>query len=82
MESGRVKVDQQKKQYDFEIKVAKLLATCNEINRLSKPLLSRFRKLFLPRYSEAQFLDISEKVLSKKSPSIARYIGAAVWPFQ
>ena len=79
MESGRVKVDQQRKQYDFEIKGAKVFATCNEINRLSKPLQSRFRKLFLPRYTEEQFLDVSEKVLSKTSPSIARYIGANVW---
>ena len=37
MESGRVKVDQQKKQYDFQIKGAKVFATCNEINRISKP---------------------------------------------
>jgi len=56
MESGRVKVDQQKKQYDFEIKGAKIFVTCNEIHRLSKPLQSRFRKLFLPRYTEEQFL--------------------------
>jgi hypothetical protein len=38
--------------------------------------MSRFRKLFLPRYTEEQFLDVSEKVLSKTSPSIARYIAA------
>jgi hypothetical protein len=38
LESGRVKVDQQKKQYQFEIKGAKVFPTCNEINRLSKPL--------------------------------------------
>ena len=82
MESGRVKVDQQKKQYDFEIKRAKIFATCNEINRLSKPLQSRFRKLFLPKYTEEQFLDVSEKVLSKTSPSIARYIRAIVWRHQ
>jgi DNA polymerase III delta prime subunit len=79
MESGRVDVEQQRKQYHFEIKGAKVFATCNEINRISKPLQSRFRKLFLPRYTEEQFLDVSEKVLSKTSPSIARYIGAAVW---
>ena len=79
MESGRVKVDQQKKQCDFQIKGAKIFAACNEINRLSKPLQSRFRKLFLPRYTEEQFLDVSEKVLSKTSPSIARYIAAKVW---
>src|ERR1700758_5870527 len=34
MESGRVKIDQQKRQYDFEIKGAKVFATCNEINKL------------------------------------------------
>jgi replication-associated recombination protein RarA len=81
MESGRVDVEQQRKQYHFEIKGAKVFATANDISRLSKPLQSRFRKLFLPRYTEEQFLDVSEKVLSKTSPSIAilRYIAANVW---
>ena len=64
---------------DFELEGCKVFATANEINRLSKPLQSRFRKLFLPRYTEEQFLDVSEKVLSKTSPSIARYIAANVW---
>jgi replication-associated recombination protein RarA len=82
MGSGRVKVDMQKRQYDFEIKGAKVFATCNEINRLSKPLQSRFRKLFLPRYTEEQFLDVSEMILSKTSPSIARYVAANVWNSQ
>jgi DNA polymerase III delta prime subunit len=79
MESGRVDVEQQRKQYHFEIKGAKVFATANDISRLSKPLQSRFRKLFLPRYTEEQFLDVSEKVLSKTSPSIVRYIAANVW---
>jgi hypothetical protein len=51
MESSRVKVDQQKKQYDFQIKGTKVFATCNEINRLSKPLQSRFRMLFAGYYT-------------------------------
>ena len=68
MESGRIRIDQQKKQYDFEIKGAKVFATCNEINRLSKPLQSRFRRLFLPRYTEEQFLDVSKKVLPNLTP--------------
>ena len=68
-----------RKQYHFEIKGTKVFATCNEINRLSKPLQSRFRKLFLRRYTEEQFLDVSEMVLSKISPGIARYIAANVW---
>jgi MoxR-like ATPase len=32
MESGRVKVDQMKKRYDFEIKGAKVFATSNDIS--------------------------------------------------
>jgi replication-associated recombination protein RarA len=79
LESGRVKVDQQKKQYDFEIKGAKVFATCNEINKLSKPLASRFRKLFLPRYTEQQFIDVSVKVLPKVGENMARYIGFTVF---
>ena len=79
LESGRVKVDQQRKQYDFMIHGAKVFSTCNEINRLSRPLQSRFRRLFLPRYTEGQFLDVSEKVQPKLSSSLARYIGASVW---
>jgi len=51
----------------------------NEINRLSKPLQSRFTRLFLPNYTEEQFLDVSDKVLPKLSPSLAIYIGACVW---
>ena len=79
MESGRITVDQQRKQYDFQIKEAKIFGTCNEINRLSKPLQSRFTKLFLPRYTNEQFLNVSEKVLPKLSVGLARYIGDSVW---
>jgi len=79
MESERVKVDQHKKQYDFQINGAKVFATCNEINGISKPLQSRFRKLFLSRYTEQQILDVSDKVLPKLSSSLARYIGTNVW---
>lgn len=79
LESGRVDVEQQRKQYHFEIKGVKVFATCNEINRLSKPLQSRFRKLFLSRYTEEQFLNVSEKVLPKLSSGLARYIGVQIW---
>jgi replication-associated recombination protein RarA len=79
LESGRIKVDQQRKQYDFEIKGAKVFATCNEINKLSKPLASRFRKLFLSRYTEQQFIEISVKVLPKVGENMARYIGFTVF---
>src|SRR5215467_5478732 len=74
MESGHIKVDQMRKQYDFKIKGAKVFAACNEITRLSKPLQSR---LHLPQYTEEQFLEVSIKVLPKLK--IAHVIGKAVW---
>jgi MoxR-like ATPase len=52
MEGGPIKVDQIRKQYDFRIKGAKVFAAYNEISRLSKPLQSRFRRLYLPPYTE------------------------------
>jgi MoxR-like ATPase len=77
MESGHIKVDQMRKQYDFKINGAKVFAACNEITRLSRPLQSRFRRLHLPPYSEQQFLEVTAKVLSKLK--IAHVIGKAVW---
>src|SRR5215467_8615809 len=78
MESGKIDVEQHRKQYHFEIKGAKVFATCNEINRLSKPLQSRFRKLFLPKYSEHQFVEVAIKVLPKIGENLARYIGFTI----
>ena len=77
MESGHIKVDQIRKQYDFKIKGAKVFAACNEITRLSRPLQSRFRRLHLPSYTEEQFLEVAAKVLPKLN--IAYVIGKAVW---
>ena len=75
MESGHVKVTQMRKRYDFTIKGAKVFAACNEITRLSKALQSRFRRLYLPPYTEEQFLEVSGKVLPKLI--IAQIIGKA-----
>src|SRR5215469_12726840 len=77
MEGGHIKVDQMRKQYDFGIKGAKIFAACNEITRLSRPLQSRFRRLYLPPYTEEQFLEVSVKVLPRLK--IAQVIGKAVW---
>jgi replication-associated recombination protein RarA len=77
MESGHIKIDQMRKQYDFKIKGAKVFAACNEITRLSRPLRSRFRRLHLPPYTEEQFLEVSVKVLLKLK--IAHVIGKTVW---
>jgi MoxR-like ATPase len=71
MESGRVDVVQQKKEYHFEIRGCKVFASCNELKRISKPLQSRFRKIFLPRYDEQQFIEVSVKVLKNISEPLA-----------
>ena len=68
-----------RKSYDFEIKSAKVFASCNEINRLSKPLQSRFRRLHLPPYTKEEFLNIAVKVCSKLKEVISRIIGEEVW---
>jgi hypothetical protein len=77
IESGHIKVDQMRKQYDFKINGAKVFAACNDITRLSRPLQSRFRRLHLPRYTEEQFIEVSAKVLPKLKT--AHVIGKAVW---
>ncbi len=76
MESGHIKVEQMRKQYDSKIKGAKVFLACNEASRLSKPAV-RFRRLYLPLYTEEQFLQVSVKVLLKLK--IAYVIGKAVW---
>jgi MoxR-like ATPase len=70
MESGHIKVDQMRKKYDFQIKGAKVFGACNETTR---PLQSRFQRLYLPPYPEEQFLESSAKVLPKLK--IAHVIG-------
>jgi Holliday junction resolvasome RuvABC ATP-dependent DNA helicase subunit len=79
LESGCIKADQQRRSYDFEIKSAKVFGTCNEINRLSKPLQSRFRRLHLPPYTKEQFLNIAVKVCPKLKEVRSRIIGEEVW---
>ena len=79
LESGRVKVDQKNCQMDFELKSCKVFATANNINKLSKPLQSRFRKLFLPKYSREQFLGVAVKVCPKLSKETAIMIGEETW---
>jgi DNA polymerase III delta prime subunit len=79
LDSGHIKVDRQRKSYDFEIKGAKVFATCNEINRLSKPLQSRFRRLHLPPYTKELFPDITVKVCPKLKEETSRIIGEEVW---
>ncbi|MGB6531460.1 MAG: ATP-binding protein [Candidatus Nitrosopolaris sp.] len=82
MENGHVKVDQKNCQYDFEFKGLKVFATSNELNRLSKPLQSRFRRLNLPKYTHEQFLNVAITVCPKLKEEVAEMIGEEVWKQQ
>src|SRR5215831_21199367 len=59
-----------------------VFATCNEINRLSKPLQSRFRRLHLPKYSREQFLQVAVKVCTKLSEETALIIAEETWAWK
>jgi ATP-dependent Lon protease len=79
LESGRVKVDQKNCQMDFELKGCKVFGTTNNIKRLSPPLQSRFRRLFLPAYTQEQFLAVAVKVLPKLKEETVHIIATQVW---
>jgi replication-associated recombination protein RarA len=79
LESGRVKVDEVKRSYDFEIKNSKVFATANDLSCLSKPLQSRFRRLHLPPYTQEQFLAVATKVLPKLREETVHIIASQVW---
>jgi len=79
LESGHIKVDQMKRRYDFTIKGAKVFASANDLNKLSAPLMSRFRRLHLPKYIKDQFLKIAVKVCPKLPQETALLIGQEVW---
>jgi len=70
METGHVKVDMKNYSCDFTLEGLKVFATCNDINKLTKPLQSRFRKLFLPRYNRTQFVQVAVKVCPKLAVEI------------
>jgi ATP-dependent Lon protease len=59
-----------------------VFATANSIERISKPLQARFRRIVLPRYTEEQFLHVAHQVLARLSSEIAEFIAKCVWERQ
>jgi Holliday junction resolvasome RuvABC ATP-dependent DNA helicase subunit len=61
----------------------KIFATCNELDKLTKPLKSRFLKLELPEYSYDEFLTISNNLIRKRYKhldlNISNRIAEIVW---
>jgi hypothetical protein len=56
--------------------------SANDLNKLSAPLRSRFRRLHLPKYSREQFLQIAVKVCPKLLEETALIIAEETWKQQ
>jgi hypothetical protein len=59
-----------------------IFATSNNVERLFKPLRSRFVELYLDEYTYNEFLEITRRLLMKKyhlDMSLSEKIGYAVW---
>jgi Holliday junction resolvasome RuvABC ATP-dependent DNA helicase subunit len=59
-----------------------IFATCNQVERLSLPLRSRFMELHLEEYSYEEFVEISQGLLKRRyrlNTEIAEKIAYQVW---
>jgi MoxR-like ATPase len=56
-----------------------IFATSNSIDRLSKPLLSRFTVFEMPEYSYPEFEAISVRMIKKLPQSVVIQIASSVW---
>jgi holliday junction DNA helicase RuvB len=82
LEKGRIVYLTGKLKLNFEIKNLKVFATSNSLDKLNKPLQSRFTVLHLPEYTIEEFERIAVKMLGKKYkllPEVAIEIAKEVW---
>jgi MoxR-like ATPase len=56
-----------------------IFATSNSIQRLSKPLLSRFTIFEIPEYTYEEFETISMRIISKLPQNIIVQIDSSIW---
>jgi ATP-dependent Lon protease len=56
-----------------------IFATSNSIERLSKPLLSRFTVFEVPKYTYEEFEAISVRILQKLPQNTIIQIASSVW---
>ena len=78
-ETGMLVSVKVRKQARKEFKNLKVFATCNNTEKLSNALMSRFFRLSLREYSETEFIDIAKKLYLKKDQELIEYIAKAVW---
>jgi replication-associated recombination protein RarA len=56
-----------------------IFATSNSIERLSKPLLSRFTVFEIPEYTYEEFETIANKIIKKLNHNAVIQIASSVW---
>ncbi len=80
-ETGIIRETKVSKQREVRLNTS-IFAAANAAEHMPKELLSRFRVLYLPPYTEMEFVDASIKVLTareKVAPDLACYIAERVW---
>lgn len=79
LDTGRVVVEMQKKQYDFQVKGVKVFGACNSTSKMSEAFGDRFIVLHLPEYTYEEFELIAVKKLPHISKKLAPYIALTIW---
>jgi Holliday junction resolvasome RuvABC ATP-dependent DNA helicase subunit len=65
LESGQIDYQTSKVRYHFRMEKCKVIATTNSLDRLSKPLKSRFAILHIPTYTFEEFVEIAVRLLGE-----------------
>jgi ATP-dependent Lon protease len=82
LESGQIDYETSKVKYHFRMEKCKVIATSNSLDRLSKPLKSRFAILHIPPYTYEEFVEIAVRLLGENYDllaEVAKAIANIVW---
>ena len=82
LESGQIDYETSKVKYHFKMEKCKVVATSNSLDRLSKPLKSRFAILHIPSYTFEEFVEIAVRLLGENYNifvDVAKAIANVTW---
>jgi Holliday junction resolvasome RuvABC ATP-dependent DNA helicase subunit len=81
LESGTLKSTKVRKQKERHFENLKVFATCNNIDRLTEALQSRFLRLHLKAYNHAEYIHVCKNMADQFdiSEELAEYIGQKTW---
>jgi MoxR-like ATPase len=78
--TGQIKIDKVNKNIDVTIPGVKIYATANDLKRITPPLKSRFRRIWIPPYDEEDFVLIAKKIFPHLvANGTAEFLARAVW---